>query len=118
MITTTITGAQFRIKIECAFGMLVNRWGVLCKAISSTISLQKAGSLVIALCILHNFCINERLEQSGADDDFPEPLVQDRFNIQSEGGISLEPSATHPDLNSRSPEQLLHGGERFDDIPR
>ena len=33
--------SQLRIKIECAFGMLVNRWGTLRRAMSATIGLKK-----------------------------------------------------------------------------
>ena len=109
--------SQVRIRIECSFGMLVNCWGILRKAISATISLEKSGSLVVALCMLHNFCITERLEQAGVSEEYPEPLAQDRFNIQSEGGVTLEPSTRDQELNSSSAEQLLHGGHHFDDVP-
>ena len=109
--------SQVRIKIECAFGMLVNRWGILRKALSARISLRKVGALVIVLCKLHNFCISERIRLNGSeDDDFTEPLAQDGAVIANGGGIPLEPSARDPDLNQRSPEQLLHGGQHLDDV--
>lgn len=54
--------SQLRIKIECAFGMLVGRWGIMRKALPATMGLRKTTALVLALCKLHNFCINERLE--------------------------------------------------------
>lgn len=50
-----------RIKIECAFGVLVHRWGCLRKPIPCNISIPKVNALVRCLCILHNYCINQRL---------------------------------------------------------
>jgi len=37
--------AQVRISIECAFGQLVNRWGVLRKALPGTVGVQKVGRM-------------------------------------------------------------------------
>ena len=51
--------SQIRINIECAFGMLVHRWPVLRKPIPVNISIQRTTHLVRALCMLHNFCINQ-----------------------------------------------------------
>ena len=111
--------SQLRIKIECAFGMLVNRWGILRSALSSKLTLQKIGSLIICLCRLHNFCINERLKaRSTFDEDILPATEADEFQIASTGGVPLERSSRDPDLNELSPEQLLHGGEHFDDVPR
>ena len=49
--------SQVRINVECAFGMLVHRWGILRRPISAQIGLQKTTALVMALCRLHNYCI-------------------------------------------------------------
>jgi hypothetical protein len=51
--------SQLQIRIECAFGMFVHRWGVLRTAIQCNISEPKTISLVLALAKLHNFCIDE-----------------------------------------------------------
>ena len=113
---------QLRIKIECAFGQLVNRWGILRRAISARTGLYKATRLVTCLCRLHNFCINRRLlktknsEQSTAsenknkneqqeDDDLARPLAIDDAEIAVNGGIRRE----------QRPNQLLDGGEHFDE---
>lgn len=48
-----------RINIECAFGILVSRWGMLRKPLPPNLHVSKVVSLVCALCNLHNFCINE-----------------------------------------------------------
>jgi len=50
--------SQLCINIECAFGMLVHRWGVLRRPLSSKISMDRQTGLAIALCRLHNFCID------------------------------------------------------------
>ena len=52
--------SQLRINIECAFGILVHRWGVLHKPIPVNISIKRISQLVCALCILHSFCIDEK----------------------------------------------------------
>jgi hypothetical protein len=41
--------SQVWICIECAFGMLINLWGILWKAISNSISLRKTTALAICL---------------------------------------------------------------------
>lgn len=48
--------SQVRINIECAFGILVRRWGVLWKKIE--FDLPTAAKIVIACATLHNFCID------------------------------------------------------------
>jgi hypothetical protein len=49
--------SQLRIRVECAFGMLVGCWGILRSAIPKNISLTRIIALVHALAKLHNFCI-------------------------------------------------------------
>lgn len=117
--------SQVRIKIECAFGMLVNRWGILRSALSAQISLRKVGALVMCLCRLHNYCISERLRKNGVvevedagNGGVPLATARDAAEISANGGVPLEPSRRNPDLNQHSPEQLLHGGQHFDDVPR
>ena len=58
-----IFSIQLRIRIEMAFGMLVTKWGVLQKPLK--IPLRKIPKVFLACCMLHNFCINERLESQG-----------------------------------------------------
>jgi len=96
--------SQLRIKIECTFGMLVNRWGILRRPIPASLGIYKTNGLVMCLARLHNYCINRRLK------DIP-ALAKDSVEISSRGGIPLEQST----LNQMSPDQLLHGGEHFDE---
>ena len=51
--------SQLRIRVECAFGMLVQRWGLLRMAMPRNIAVPKVVALVIALAKIHNFCIGE-----------------------------------------------------------
>ena len=109
-----------RITIECAFGMLVHRWGILCKPMSTMLPISKVTALVRCLCRLHNFCINERLLANLVNSPGPandpvvaQPLDSDLANIALAGGAYI--------LNGTdqfNPEELLHGGEHFDDVSR
>jgi hypothetical protein len=51
--------SQLQIRVECAFGMFVQRWGALRSALPCGISIQKTISLVVALAKIHNFCIDQ-----------------------------------------------------------
>ncbi len=50
--------SQLCICVECAFGMLVLRWGILRFATPLGITIQKTVALVNALAKLHNYCID------------------------------------------------------------
>ena len=52
-----------RMAIECAFGILVRRWGLLWRPLSMHFS--RRAPLILALMRLHNFCIDQRLLASG-----------------------------------------------------
>jgi len=100
--------SQLRINIECAFGILVNRWTVLRRPMSSKIPIHKVSALTIALCKLHNFLIDSRLERT---------LAGDVAHCLSSGGLVdlVSHSKDFPDASV--PVALLHGGQHFDDVP-
>jgi hypothetical protein len=75
--------SQVRINIECAFGMLVHRWGILRKSIPVNIRLPRTCALVLALCRLHNFCIDEN------DITITPPTSEDSLDIAVHGGLDL-----------------------------
>jgi len=50
--------SQLRINVERAFGMLIHRWAILQRPLSKTMGIKKQVSLVVALCKLHNFCLD------------------------------------------------------------
>ena len=103
--------SQLRINIECAFGMLVNRWGLLRRAMPSRIGLYKVTRLVTCLCRLHNFCIDRRLEEAGSCPIAP-LLAIDEAEIEVNGGVPLGGDENVP------PDQLVGGGHHFDDFTR
>ncbi|KAG7348755.1 DDE superfamily endonuclease [Nitzschia inconspicua] len=50
--------SQLRINIECAFGMLVHKWGCLRKPMPVNFKVANINRLVLVLCKVHNFCID------------------------------------------------------------
>ncbi len=50
---------QLRIRLECCFGMLVQRWGILRMQMPHGLSIKKIKALINVLAKLHNFCIGE-----------------------------------------------------------
>lgn len=114
--------SNVRINIECAFGMLVHRWGILCRPMSAMLPLSKVTSMVRCLCRLHNFCIDEMLLRrcSGGEPNSPSEetdacvpshLESDILDIDISNGASTTSCRATVD-------DLLHGGEHFDDIGR
>ena len=75
--------SQLRINIECAFGILVHRWGMLRKPMPINVGVGKISSLLLALCKLHNFCIDQSC------DNLDSPSVHDIANIAMNGGLHL-----------------------------
>ena len=64
--------SQLRINIECCFGMLVNKFRVLTRALETT-SLEWALLTFRVCCDLHNFIINDRLT-SNVTRQIPTPI--------------------------------------------
>ena len=62
--------SQLRIRVEMAFGILINRWGVLWKRLS--VQLRHVPALILCLFRLHNFCIDEG--ETAAPNDAPEGI--------------------------------------------
>ena len=111
--------SQLRINIECAFGRLVHRWGILRKPIPMNVGVDKTMHLLMTLCKLHNFCLNETQLPCTADED-----VQSIF---LRGGMLLpridQESTTNEALWDYNIEDdrlngLLDGGEHGEDYDR
>lgn len=88
--------------------MFVNRWGLLQRALPASINMKKIPQLVMCLARLHNFCITQRLLKNKRVKLAP-PLAIDAAEIAANGGM---PAGEY------SPQQLLGGGEHFDDVDR
>jgi hypothetical protein len=109
--------SQLRIRVECAFGMFVQRWGILRSAIPKGVTLRKTTALVLALAKLHNFCIDN------TDTNILPSLPADEMRMMSRasGSIPLEAATTGNDGNTTDipvPTQLIGGGDHFEDVPR
>ncbi len=100
--------SQLRIRVECSFGILSQRWGILRAALPKGISLRKSVRLVTALAKLHNFCIGQTIEPS---------LGKDENNIKRShlGSVPMEPVQGTGEMG---PRQLIGGGHHFDDYTR
>jgi DDE superfamily endonuclease len=114
--------SQLRIRVECAFGMLVQRWAILRSIIPAGITIGRTVALVVALAKLHNFCIDEREEMSKDDlmeDDDPDVIRTSERRGRKRKTIDL--AALHEKeqmVNTPIPAALLDGGEHFLDHAR
>jgi hypothetical protein len=55
-----------RIRIECAFGEIIMRWGIFWRPLR--FKLHQCGDIINAALLLHNFLVNER--ETGSDDNY------------------------------------------------
>lgn len=110
--------SQLRITVECAFGMYVQRWGVLRRPLSAKMGSKKVNCLCMNLCRLHNYCINRRVKTSGVivtptsaclEGEDLGCLLDDEIAIEMNSGVRI--------TKTGRPEDLLHGGEHFEDVP-
>lgn len=105
--------SQLRIRIKCAFGMLVQRWGILRTALSHTLSLTRIVALVNTLARLHNFCISEA-DRLNKTENFSRLSVDDQFMMENEDGyVELRISQDHN--GQHIPTALLSAFEPFND---
>jgi hypothetical protein len=102
--------SQVRIRVECAFGMLTERWAILRRAMPCNITVKKTIALVCALAKLHNYCISET-ESANIS-----PLqAQDSQHLENSGACPLQ---VRNGVEQSLPMQLLGAGHHFDDVNR
>ena len=105
-----------QIRIECAFGMMVQRWGILRMAMPKGLSIVRIIALVNALAKLHNFCIEE--VSHGRDSaTLLQQLNVDNLHIvnNEDGYVPMEASREH---GMPLPRALMEPGHHFADISR
>ena len=102
--------SQLRIRVECCFGMWVQRWAILQAAIPCGIRLHRAIDLSLCLAKLHNFCID------AGDTEIADGLFRDLHNVRTAEGGSI-PLEIDPVTGSRIPRQLLGTGHHRLDYP-
>ena len=75
-----------RINIECAFGLLQNKWAILQQ--DHAFNLHTFQNIIIALLCMHNMLITIDLEDNGNEDDIYEEMEEEEceveVNVQSE----------------------------------
>ena len=103
--------SQLRINIECAFGILVNRWGILRRPMPSNYSIRKIADIVNCLCRLHNFLIDARLERSNT----PTVAADDALFLRMNGGFETSEHTVEELGTVALPDEATGGGEHFDD---
>ncbi len=109
--------SQLRIRVECAFGQLVTKWGILRSAIPTNITIVRTVALVSCLVRLHNFCINkgERLCEMSCEDEAPLPMDLENMMNNPEGYVPLVTNDNH---DVAIPTAIMDAGHHFDDCSR
>ncbi len=92
-----------RIQIECAFGEIVMRWGILWRKLRFDI--QCVGKVVTTAMLLHNFLVDER--ESFPSFNIDEAEYFRRFSLREQDDLALvsteAPSAVATDNNEFHP---------------
>ena len=103
--------SQLHVRVECTFGMLVGRWGILRAEIPQNISISRTISLVHVLVKLHNFCIDETLEPEG----IPETTINDEhyLMLQPDGSLTMDVN----EWGVSVPAGLMDCGHQREDMP-
>jgi hypothetical protein len=110
--------SQLHIQVECAFGKLVHRWGILQRPLSPRFGIRKSGNLVLALCQLHNYCSNRNLPvyiTMAADDVVIASASSGMNKVDAPPGKMAQDTPVNAEHNI---EGLLNGGEHLDDVSR
>ena len=92
--------------------MLVNRWGILRRALPTKLGLKKTALLAMCLCQLHNYCIDCRLE----GEERTSALAVDNFEIAVHGGIPMDDGGVSHVGNQGNIGQFLDGSNHFKDL--
>ncbi|GFH55587.1 hypothetical protein CTEN210_17841 [Chaetoceros tenuissimus] len=101
--------SQLRINIECAFGILCQRWGFLRKPAPKKYSIKKIMAFVSCLCRLHNFLIDQNPMYGSS---MLAPTPRDAYHLSCEGQVDV---SERRDGYPLVPNDLSGGGEHFDD---
>ena len=99
--------SQLRINVECAFGMLVQRWSILRRPLPAAMGIHKITALTLSLCKLHNFLLDDK-------EKIAPRTSQDAAYGAYRGNIGLEPHRVFTD--EVVPEDLLQGGVHLGDV--
>jgi hypothetical protein len=119
----TIFLSQLRICIEMAFGRLVTKWQILCTPVEGPLS--KCASAFQACCHIHNYCIDEMVNDSGEgtrietvynnDDSIFGYIPSDISNAPASGSILQQKSVQKVASKSLSRPELNIKQRTFED---
>ena len=107
--------SQLRITIERAFGVLIHRWAILRRPLTSP--LAKVGPFVMCLCRLHNYCIDQNKKNASASSSKDAIYAVHYMDALRRFDADLNENATLVWLENGWPDLLLHGGSHFADAP-
>ena len=90
--------SQCRIRIEMAFGRLVNKWRILQTPLH--VGLKNTGKVFVACASLHNFCVNEgehvpAIEPSKTEQHSAEHLHSNRSATRQTGTLCTRDNAAN-----------------------
>jgi hypothetical protein len=125
--------SQLRIRVECCFGMLTQKWGILRTAMPQNMSVRRIVALVSTLAKLHNYCIDQK--DDGTTTGGKELMVNNPLDLQVDkrviensvdGFVDFEVIADkdsggfteHTGVTLQVPMDLIGGGHHRDDVPR
>lgn len=100
--------SQLRIRVECAFGMLVQRWGLLRMVMPKKLSLTRIVAIVNTLARLHNYCISEADRNNGREDLETLPLDL-QYMMEDDCGY-IEMTGTNHEVPV--PIELINSGDQ------
>lgn len=103
--------SQLRIRVECSFGMLVQRWGLLRMAMPKKLTITRIVAIVNALARLHNYCIDETDRNNITEDLETLPLDLQYMMEDDSGYLDMRQSSTH---EVPVPTELLTASEEID----
>jgi hypothetical protein len=109
---------QLRIRVECCFGILVNKWAILRASMPQNFTVAKTTAVVNALAKLHNFCIDQR--DAAFAESLDEPLILQDLGalMNADGGmIDMTPVLDYQGTRLFStPRSLMQSGNHFNEI--
>ncbi len=79
-------------------------------------SVKKTSALVCALRKMHNFCIDIKSIDIKSYMDIPMSTPADGWGIKMDGGVPLVPAPGAKSSSDVIPDQLLDGGNHFDNL--
>jgi hypothetical protein len=101
--------SQLRIRVEMSFGLMTKKWGILWRPLNIHISNVKY--LALAIAMMHNYCINERINAPAGGHPNPAVLanIRDRGqdNFVSEATAELEAASNSVNGWSVNREQMV-----------